>query len=88
MGAFMNFRKNQEVRNQLHKDEGANSKVEESSTSKSYQRTPIVSFKITYSVVKRTLENSRLNEGNSCIRNCEEEVSSSGIFERQKRRET
>lgn len=74
---------------QLLKDEGASSKAEESPTSSnSYQTTLLASFKRIYSVVERYSEDSTSNEGTSCVRNCEVEVSSSGIFERRKGEET
>lgn len=90
----MNFRENQEIsksrnkqimnfREQLLNDEWTSLKIEESSTSSnSYQTTPIVSFKRTYSIVEWSSEDS--NKGTSC----EEEVYSSGIFERRKIGET
>lgn len=46
------------------------------------------SFERTYLVVKRSSENSISNEGTSCLRGCEEETTSSGIFERRKDGET
>ena len=70
---------------QLLKDEGTSSRNKESSTSsKSYQTNPTTSFERTYSVVHGSSENSTSTKGTSCVRSCEEEVSSNGIFERRR----
>lgn len=71
------------------KDEGASSKVEETSnSSNSCQTTHMTSFGRTYTIVEQSSEESTSNEGTLCVRRCEEEVSSSEIYEIRSRKDT
>lgn len=58
-----------------------------------FHHTPIIQFQWNlsekiYLVVEGSLEDSTSNKGTSCLRKCEEEVSSSEILERRKGGET